>query len=185
MARAWYVVQTYSQHEKKVEGLVLSRLGEDIFKDVVFDVKVPTEKITENKNGVKKVSEKRILPGYILIEMDMSAIGWQDVMGALRRIPGLSGFVGVSHRDQKPVPLSAEEFKSILIQSGEIKNNTSSNIYRNFAKGEVISVIKGSFQGFEGSILEVDNERQIVHVEVQILGRVTPVEVSFTDIEKL
>jgi len=103
MSKAWYVVHTYSGYENKVQKHVRMLVDKGTLKDHVFDVKVPSEEVVEIKDGHKKVSTKKFLPGYIMVEMDLPDPGWKEVCQEIRKIPGVTGFVG-SNRNQKPQP---------------------------------------------------------------------------------
>lgn len=184
MARAWYIVQTYSQFENKVERGIRQLMEEGALGNAVFDIKVPTEKVTETKNGKKVEKEVRIWPGYILVEMDLPAQGWKEVVSPIKRIQGCSGFVGSSGLT-KPMPISNEEVKQILMRSGDIKSDKSILVQANFREGMEVRITGGPFESFTGTIEEVSAEKQKLRVMVGIFGRATPVEVDFHQVEKI
>jgi transcriptional antiterminator NusG len=185
MARAWYILQTYSQFENRVERNIRflmeqgGALGEG-----VFDIKCPTERVVETKNGKKVEKEVKIWPGYILLEMDLPNLGWKDVVSPIKRIQGVSGFVGAVG-NAKPMPISNEEVKQILMRSGDIKSDKSVLIQHNFREGLEVRITEGPFESFTGTIEEVNQVKQKLRIMVGIFGRATAVEVDFHQAEKL
>ncbi len=184
MAKGWYVVHTYSGYENKVQKHVRMLVEKGTLKEFVFDVKVPSEEVVEIKDGKKKVSTKKFLPGYIMVEMDLPDLGWKEVCMEIRKIPGVTGFVG-SHRNQKPQPISQEEARGILQKSGEIKADRALKPKQSFSVGEMVRIIDGPFDSFTGSIEEANAEKGKLRVMVGIFGRSTPVEVDFLQVEKI
>jgi transcriptional antiterminator NusG len=184
MAKGWYVVHTYSGYENKVQKHVRLLVDKGTLKDRVFDVKVPSEEVVEIKDGKKKVSTKKFLPGYIMVEMDLPDLGWKEVCTEIRKIPGVTGFVG-SNRNQKPQPISQEEARSILQKTGEIKADRVIKPRQSFSSGEMVRIVDGPFDSFTGSIEEVNSEKGKLRVMVGIFGRATPVEVDFLQVEKI
>lgn len=186
MARAWYVVHTYSGHEGKVQRHLLKLVGEKAFGDSVSDVKVPSEEVVEIKDGKKKITSKRFLPGYVLVEMDLpdDAMGWKSVCTMIRHVAGVTGFVGTS-REQKPQPISQEEARTILAKTGEIKADKVLKPKQSFSAGESVRIIDGPFESFTGNIEEVNLEKGKLRVLVGIFGRSTPVEVDLLQVEKI
>jgi len=120
MAKGWYVVHTYSGYENKVEKHIRVLIERDVLNGVVSDVKVPSEEVVEMREGKKRVTNRKFLPGYILLEMDLPDDDWKTPCSEIRKIQGVTGFVG-SSRGIKPQPISAEEARSILQKAGEIK----------------------------------------------------------------
>ncbi|WLN25196.1 transcription termination/antitermination protein NusG [Borreliella valaisiana] len=184
MSRAWYVVQTYSQYEKKIEQDIRLLISEGVFGGVVLDVKAPIEKVEEIKNGKKRIRERKIWPGYILIELDLPEVGWKDIVANIIKVQGVISFVGVN-KGQKPIPINDEEVKSVFMLTGEIKANKSIFMLYDFEEGERVRIKVGPFDSFEGLISSIDYERKKLKVAVQIFGRSTPVEVDFQHIEKI
>ena len=184
MAKGWYVVHAYSGHENKVEKQIRLLMALDSLKDSIFDVKVPAEDVVEIKNGKKRVTSKKFLPGYVLVEMDLPDKGWERVCGEIRKIAGVTGFVGAK-RIQKPQALSQEEVRSILQKAGEIKTDRILKPKLTFENGEVIRIIDGPFNSFSGTIEEVNMEKGKLKVMVGIFGRATPVELDFIQVEKV
>lgn len=184
MAKGWYVVHSYSGHENKVEKQIRNLMELSPYKEYIFDVKVPSEEVVEVKEGRKRVSQKKFLPGYVLVEMDLPERNWKEVCSGIRRIAGVTGFVGTT-RVQKPQPISQEEARSILQKAGEIKSDKAIKPKLTFSVGEVVRIIEGPFDSFSGNIEEVDIERGKLRVMVGIFGRSTPVELDFVQVEKI
>jgi transcriptional antiterminator NusG len=184
MAKGWYVLHTYSGHENKVEKFIRKLAEEPPFSDVISDVKVPSEEVVEVKDGKRKVSSKKFLPGYILLEMDLPDVGWKGVCSQIRKIQGVTGFVG-SMGGSKPQPISGDEARMILQKTGEIKADKTIKPRQTFAEGENVRIIEGPFDTFTGTITDVNLEKGKLRVSVGIFGRSTPVEVDFLQVEKI
>ena len=184
MPKAWYVVHAYSGHENKVEKQIRLLMDRGEEGDNIFDVKVPSEEVVEMRDGKKRTTSKKFLPGYVLVEMDLPENGWKAVCGGIRKIQGVTGFVG-TNRNQRPQPISQEEARSILQKAGEIKSEKILKPKLSFAVGEVVRIIDGPFDSFTGNIEEVDVEKGKLRVMVGIFGRATPVELSFIQVEKI
>jgi len=185
MARAWYVLHTYSGYENKVEKTIRKLKEEDSELDAaVLDVKVPAEQVVEVKDGKRKVSTKKFLPGYILVEMDLPDLGWKSICSRIRKIQGVTGFVG-STPNSKPQPISQEEARTILQKSGSIKGDKALKPKESFTVGESVRIIEGPFDSFTGTVEEVNEEKSKLRVTVGIFGRSTPVEVDFLQVEKV
>ena len=154
--------------------------------NVVRDVKVPSEEVDEVKEGKKRTQIKKILPGYILVEMDLpdSEMEWKLPCSKIRKIQGVTGFVGTS-ADRKPQPLSGDEARAILQKSGEIKGERAVRTRQTFAPGEQVKIIDGPFESFVGAIEEVNHEKNKLKVMVGIFGRNTHVEVDLLQVEKV
>lgn len=184
MAKGWYVLHTYSGHENKVEKFIRKLAEESPYDEVVTDVKVPSEEVVEVKDGKRKVSSKKFLPGYILLEMDLPDVGWKSVCSQIRKIQGVTGFVG-SMGGSKPQPISADEARAILQKTGEIKSDKTVKPRQTFSEGETVRIVEGPFDTFTGTITEVNLEKGKLRVSVGIFGRSTPVEVDFLQVEKV
>ena len=171
--RDWYVVHTYSGYENKVKANLERRVESMGMQDKIFRVFVPTEEEIEFKDGKKKITKKKVFPGYVLVEMVMSDDSWYVV----RNTPGVTGFVGSGTR---PLPLEPEEVKAILKQLGfdEARPRVA------FSPGDVVRVISGPFENFDGRIEEVNIERGKLKVIISMFGRETPVELDFEQVEK-
>lgn len=184
MAKGWYVVHTYSGYENKVEKYIRKLMETGTLEGAVSDVKVPSEEVVEVKDGKKKVLNKKFLPGYILVEMDLPDRGWKSICGHIKKIQGVTGFVG-SMSGNKPQPISAEEAKAILQKSGEIRADKLYKPKQSFEIGESVRIIEGPFNTFTGTVEEANFEKGKLKVMVGIFGRSTPVEVDFAQVEKI
>ncbi|MDR3304362.1 MAG: transcription termination/antitermination protein NusG [Treponema sp.] len=185
MAAGWYVLHTYSGYENKIEKMIrmLIEAGE-LERDTVRDIKVPSEDVVEVKDGKKRTTTKKFLPGYLLVEMDLPDLSWKATVSKVKKIEGVTGFLGAP-ADKKPRPLSPEEARSILQKSGEIKGERPVRVRQSFSAGEQVKIIEGPFESFAGVIEEVNPEKNKLKVMVGIFGRNTPVEVDLLQVEKV
>ncbi len=172
----WYVVQAYSGFEKRVQQALQTRIDRSDLKDQFGQVLVPTEDVVELKNGQKRTSERKFFPGYVLVQMTMSDAAWHLV----KSVPRVSGFVGGT--STQPVPISDREAQAILQQVVEGAEHPRPKY--TFAPGEVVRVTDGPFQEFNGTVEDVNFEKSKLRVAVTIFGRSTPVELSFSQVEK-
>lgn len=185
MSTGWYVLHTYSGYENKIEKTIRMMLDSgDLEKDVVRDVKVPSEEVVEVKDGKKRIMTKKFLPGYILIEMDLPELTWKVPCSKIKKIQGVTGFVGTP-ANRKPQPLSGDEARSILQKAGEMKGERVARPRQSFNIGEQVKIVDGPFESFTGTIEEVNPEKNKLKVMVGIFGRATPVEVDLLQVEKL
>jgi len=185
MSRCWYILHTYTGYEGKIERSIRSLIEkQEISSDVVLDVRVPMEEIVEIKDGKKKTRNNKFLPGYIMLEMDLPEIGWKDTCAKLYKIQGVTGFVGNVSRNNRPLPISADEAKNLLQKSGVIKGEKPVHVRQSFNVGDAVKITDGPFASFTGTIKEINLEKEKLSVEVQIFGRPTPVEVTFLQVEK-
>lgn len=174
MDKKWYVVHTYSGYENKVKANLEKRVESMEMQDKIFTVLVPMEEETETKAGKKKTSLKKVFPGYVLVEMLMSDDSWYVV----RNTPGVTGFVGSG---TKPIPLEEGEVKHIMKRMGvEVPK-----IKVDYIAGQQVKVTSGPFAEFAGVIEEINADKQRVKVLVSMFGRDTPVELEFTQVERL
>jgi transcriptional antiterminator NusG len=187
MATGWYVLHTYSGYENKIEKTIrmMTENGE-LDKNVVRDVKVPSEEVVEVKDGKKRTQTKKFLPGYILVEMDLpdAEMEWKAPCAKIKKIQGVTGFVGTP-ADRKPNPLTGDEARTILQKSGEIKGERAVRTRQTFTAGEQVKIIDGPFESFVGTIEEVNQEKNKLKVMVGIFGRNAPVEVDLLQVEKV
>lgn len=174
MSKQWYVVHTYSGYENKVKANLERRIESMNMEDKIFRILVPMEDEVEIKNGKKKISKKKVFPGYVLVEMIMTDDSWYVV----RNTPGVTGFVGTGSR---PIPLNDDEANTIIKQMGIEEPKTKIN----FEQGENIRVASGPFENFIGMIEEIYPDKGKVKVMVSMFGRETPIELDFTQIEKI
>ncbi|XWX03777.1 transcription termination/antitermination protein NusG [Aggregatilineales bacterium SYSU G02658] len=171
--RAWYVVHCYSGYENKVKQSLEQRIGNLGMQDKIFDVIIPTEEEIEVKDGKRKTVEKRVFPGYILVDMIHDEASWFVV----RNTPGVTGFVGF---EKEPTPLSAEEVKRIL----DRMNDDRVQFKVNFKIGDRVRITSGPFNDFRGRVSHIDPDKGKVRVMVDFFGRETPVELDFTEVDK-
>jgi transcriptional antiterminator NusG len=170
----WYVINTYSGHENKVKHNIEHRVATMDKQAKVRQVVVPTEQITELQNGQRVQKEQRTMPGYVLVNMDMSDETWALV----KNTPGVTGFVGT--RD-KPVPLSQPEVDRLLHRETAERPRTRAQ----FSIGESVKVISGPLSDFSGEIAEINEDAAKLKVLVSIFGRETPVEVGYDQVKKI
>lgn len=186
MAKSWYILQVFTGYEKKIDRLLNQMLEKQVLDSkVVTSVKVPVENVeTTDKNGKKKTHEELLLPGYVMLEMDLPAIGWKATCTEIRRIQGVNGFVGTAPTE-RPRPISVEEARNILQQAGEIKGDKSSKAIQNYEVGDKVSIMEGPFANFDATVEDVDAGKNKLKVSVQIFGRVTPVELDVSQVRKI
>ncbi|MBU9763597.1 transcription termination/antitermination protein NusG [Mycobacterium sp. TNTM28] len=191
----WYVIHSYAGYENKVKANLETRVQNLDVGDYIFQVEVPTEEVTEIKNGQRKQVNRKVLPGYILVRMELNDESW----GAVRNTPGVTGFVGATSR---PSPLSLNDVVKFLLPQGAAKKPAKSSaaaaagasteatlerpeILVDFEVGESVTVMDGPFATLPASISEVNAEQQKLKVLVSIFGRETPVELTFNQVSKI
>ncbi len=185
MAKGWYVVHTYSGYEQKIERIINKMRETDTdFALVCTDVKVPFETVVEVKDGVRRDVKRKILPGYILVELDLPDHSWKTWCSQIKRIQGVTGFV-TPNDSVKPQPLNAGEVKSLFQKTGDLPAEKVFKPKQSFSIGEQVRIIEGPFDSFTGVIEEVNLEKARMRVSVGIFGRSTPVEVDFLQVEKI
>jgi transcriptional antiterminator NusG len=187
MATGWYVLHIYSGYENRIEKQIRNMIETgELDKEVVRDIKIPTEEIVEVKDGKKRTLTKKFLPGYIMVEMDLpdADMGWKIPCSKIKKIDGVSGFVG-AQAGRKPQPLNGDEARAILQKSGEIKGERQTRTRQSFSAGEQVKIIDGPFESFVGTIDEVYPEKNKLKVMVGIFGRNAPVEVDIMQVEKV
>ncbi len=195
-AGEWYVIHSYAGYENKVKANLETRVQNLDVGDYIFQVEVPTEEVTEIKNGQRKQVNRKVLPGYILVRMDLNDESW----GAVRNTPGVTGFVGAT---SKPSALSLDDVVKFLLPLGAAKKPAKATaaaaasgadseatlarpeILVDFEVGESVTVMDGPFATLPASISEVNAEQQKLKVLVSIFGRETPVELTFTQVSKI
>ena len=172
--RQWYAIHTYSGYEEKVAESINQRVESVDMADKIIGVMVPKEKKIEIKNGKRKVVEKKIFQGYVLVDMKMTEDAWYIV----RNTPGVTGFVGTG---TDPTPVSDDEIKKIKKRMGveDPKHNID------FAIGEVVNITDGPFKGFDGAVSEIDAQKGKLKVMVSMFGRETPVELDALQVKKV
>lgn len=177
MDKQWYVVNTYSGHENKVKEKLEMRAESMGMQDYIYRVVVPMEKVKETKNGVEKEREKKMFPGYILVEMVMSDEAWYIV----RNTPGVTGFIGSSGKGAKPTPLQPYEVDKILNSMGISRMDVDKDL----ASGTKVNITDGPFKGMLGKIDSIDLENNKVNLIVDLFGQETSVEVEMSQIQKI
>lgn len=172
--RAWYAISTYGGYEDKVADSIRQRINSIEFADKIFDAIVPKEKQIEIKNGKRKVVDKKIFQGYVLVEMKLSDETWYII----RNTPGVTGFIG---NGTQPTPVSEKEITKIKKRMGVEDPKYSVN----YEIGEVVSINDGPFKGFDGTVSEIDGQKGKLKVMVSMFGRETPVELDALQVSKL
>lgn len=176
MAKKWYVLHTYSGYENKVKTNLEHRVESMHLESNVFDIQIPTEEVTEIKEGGRRVtSDKKVFPGYVLVRMELDDRSWSVV----RNTPGVTGFVGAQG---SPVPLSREEYNKIMKRTSQDAPKKTST---DFVPGQTVKVVAGPLADFDGVISDVNPEGGKVKVMVSIFGRETPVELSFDQVARI
>ncbi|WP_061960987.1 transcription termination/antitermination protein NusG [Demequina flava] len=183
----WYVIHSYSGHEKRVKQSIEHRRESLHQEDTIFQVEVPMEEVSEIKNGQRKLITRVRMPGYVLVRMDLTDESW----GTVRNTPGVTGFVGHAHQ---PVPLTPDEVYSMMatpeaeadLAEDDAQSGTAKpKIEVDFEVGESITVVDGPFATLPGTISEISAESQKLQVLVSIFGRETPVELAFNQVTKI
>ena len=170
MAEAnWYVVHTYSGYENKVKANIEKTIENRGLQEEILEVRVPMEDVVEVKNGTKKVSQKKLFPGYVMINMVMNDDTWYVV----RNTRGVTGFVGPG---SKPVPLTEAEMKPLGIKKDEVSVD--------FAEGDMVVVLSGAWKDTVGAVQKMDRQKGTVTLNLELFGRETPVEISFEEVRK-
>jgi len=172
----WYIVHTYSNFEKKVAEEIKRQAKIQELEELVEDVVVPTEEVVEVRRGQKVNSERKFLPGYVLLRAKLT----DEVYHLVKNVAKVTGFLG---QNNKPMPLRQSEVDRILNQAHESQEHPKSTI--TFEIGEQVKVADGPFTSFTGTVEEVDEDRSRLKVAVSIFGRATPVELEFTQVEKM
>jgi transcription termination/antitermination protein NusG len=174
--RAWYAIHTYSGYENKVKSHLEARIASMDMRNKIFRIIVPMEEEVEIKQGQRRTVQRKVFPGYVLVEMIMSDEAWYVV----RNTPGVTSFVGSG---TKPVPLHESEIRTILKQAAKETEKPKAKI--SFSKGQSVRVIDGPFTEFIGTVSDINMDRNKVTVLVSFFGRETPVVLDFLQIEKI
>jgi transcriptional antiterminator NusG len=176
MAMHWYVVHTYSQFEKSVQRALTERILREGMQDKFGQILVPVEEVVELKSGQKSITERKFFPGYVLVEMEMTDESWHLV----KSTPKVTGFLGGSA--MKPTPISEKEVQNIMRQMQAGVEKPRPKVL--FEVGELVRVKEGPFTDFNGSVEDVNYDKNKIRVAVTIFGRSTPVELDFGQVEK-
>ena len=171
----WYIIHAYSGFERKVRESLESRIQAFGLQNRIGRIMIPTEPVTELRNGKKYTIERVFLPGYVLVEMELD----NDLWHVIKNTPRVTGFLGTG---DKPVALSEAEVSSILFRSESAKDKPSMKV--KFEKGEQVRINEGPFAHFNGTVDDVNEDRQTLKVMVSIFGRSTPVEIEFAKVDK-
>ena len=166
----WYVVHTYSGYENKVKANIEKTIENRHLEEQILEVRVPMQEVVEVKNGAKKQVQKKLFPGYVLLNMIMNDDTWYVV----RNTRGVTGFVGPG---SKPVPLTEEEMRPLGIQEAELQID--------FKEGDTVMITGGVWKDTVGVVQSMNDSKQIVTINVELFGRETPVEIGFTEVKKL
>ena len=166
----WYVVHTYSGYENKVKANIDKTIENRHLEEQILEVRVPMQEVVEIKNGTQKVSQKKMFPGYVMLHMIMNDDTWYVV----RNTRGVTGFVGPG---SKPVPLTEAEIDALGIMNAEVVSN--------YEVGETIVVASGAWKDTVGMVKEVNPQKQTLTINVELFGRETPVEISFSEVKKM
>ena len=180
MAKKWYVLQTYSGHENKVKLNIEKYVEQNHLEDLISQVKIPMMDVAEMKNGKKKVSKKKIMPGYILVEMDMN----DDLQFKIQSLPSVASFV-IGSKDKGPEPLSMEEVNNMFAEAGDLESEEPSMPKLLFKVGETLKIVDGPFANFNGVVDEIYPDKGRLRVKVEIFGRSTPVELDYLQVSKI
>ncbi len=172
----WYIIHAYSGFERKVRESLESRIQAFGLQNRIGRIMIPTEPVTELRNGKKYTIERVFLPGYVLVEMELD----NDLWHVIKNTPRVTGFLGTG---DKPVALSEAEVSSILFRSESAKDKPAMKV--KFEKGEQVRINEGPFANFNGTVDDVNEDRQTLKVMVSIFGRSTPVEIEFAKVDKM
>lgn len=176
MAKRWYVVHAYSGYEKKVAAALKERVALHNMQEYFGEILVPTEEVVEMRGGQKRKSERKFFPGYVLVQMELNDAAWHLV----KETPRVMGFIG--GKADKPAPITEKEAQAILQRVDDSADKPKPKTL--FEPGEMVRVIDGPFNDFNGVVEEVNYEKNKLRVAVLIFGRSTPVELEFSQVEK-
>ncbi|MBJ7621506.1 transcription termination/antitermination protein NusG [Weissella confusa] len=176
--KQWYVLHTYAGYENKVKANLESRIETMGMTDYIFRVIVPEQEVEVEKDGETKIIKENDFPGYALVEMIMTDEAWYVV----RNTPGVTGFLGSHGGGSKPVSLLPDEVDDMLQRMNIVERKVTE---LNVEVGETVKIVAGSFAGMQGEVTAIDNDKQEVTVLVDFLGRKTPTEISFNDVQPL
>ncbi|MEW6765664.1 MAG: transcription termination/antitermination protein NusG [Pseudomonadota bacterium] len=177
MTMRWYVVQAFSQYENAVKRALEDRIQREGMQDRFGEILVPSEEVVEMRDGVRRKSERKFFPGYVLVQIDMNDDAWHLV----RSVPRVLGFIGGT--PERPAPISDKEADAILDRMKEGAEKPRPKVL--FEVGEMVRICEGPFNDFNGVVEEVDYEKSRLRVAVSIFGRSTPVELEFDQVEKV
>ncbi|MCF0106815.1 MAG: transcription termination/antitermination factor NusG [Holdemanella sp.] len=177
LKKEWYVVNTYAGQENRVKENLLRRISTMGLEDTLFQVVVAEEKEIEYKNGKPVEKVRNLFSGYLLVQMIMTDEAWYVV----RNTPGVTGFIGSSGKGAKPFPVPQEEVDGVLRRIGK----QDMNIQVDFEKGDTVEILHGAFEGYSGTVEEMDEEKKEATVLLILFGRETPTEIPYVDLKKV
>ena len=175
MAHQWYSIQTYAGSERSVKAAIENIIEENKLEEAIAEIIVPTEDVIEVKNGKKKISERSLYSGYVFINVDLTT----EIQHMIQSIPRVSGFIGEANH---PTPLSENDINTIL---DRVQNRAAPKPKVFFDTGEMVRIIDGPFANFTGTVDEYDLEHGTLKLNVSIFGRATPVDIAYTQVEKI
>lgn len=184
MAKQWYALRVVSGQENKISQLIQVMVQNDEL-TTVGETYIPMQTAVRTRGNKQYAQKQRVIPGYILIEIDMPATGWRDIVTALRGLDGVIGFASVTSSNEKPKPLTEEDARMMLSYGREGVSGVSVRAHQRFSKGEVVNIKDGNFKSFSGTVEEVDAGRSILKVIVEIFGRNMPIELEYNQVEKV
>jgi transcriptional antiterminator NusG len=176
----WYVVHSYAGYENKVKTNLESRITSLDMEDFIYQIEVPTQEITEVKNGKRQQVQSKVFPGYLLVRMELTPESWS----AVRNTPGVTGFVGATQRADRPSPLTLNEVIKILAPTVTKETKPQVKVV-DFEVGDSVTVTEGAFATLPATISEINPDAQKLKVLVSIFGRETPVELNFNQVSKI
>ena len=175
MSAKWYAIQTYAGSERSVKAAIETMAEQLGIQDKIEEIVVPTEDVIEVKNGKKKITERSLYPGYVFAKMDLDTDLWHKIQS----LPRVSRFIGES---KKPTPLSEKDVQNIL---DKVRNRAAPKPKISFEPGEMVRIVEGPFANFTGMVEEYDLEHGKLKLNVSIFGRSTPVEILYSQVEKI
>ncbi len=176
----WYVLQVYSGYEKQILEAIEEIVKKKGLESKIKEIFVPTQDVLQVRYGKKSSVKKRLITGYMFINMDLD----DNLLHVIKNIPRVSGFIGSTDKDGFPFPVSQAEIDKMVSYADSQNSNMANNVM-NFDIGEEISIIHGPFASFKGTIEEIDEEKAKIKVAVSIFGRMTPVELEYIQVEKI
>ncbi len=185
MIKKWYALRVASGQENKISQLIKVKSSNGEFTDPIGETYIPTHNVIVTRKGKRYTQKKRLIPGYILVEIEMPETEWRDIVFELRSIDGVIGFASVTGAKQRPQALTEEEVRNMLQYGRESATVVAARTGQQFSKGDKVSIQSGPFNSFVGIVEEVDTKRAHLVVSVEIFGRATPIEIEFNQVEKV
>lgn len=183
--KKWYALRVVSGQENRVSKMIQSMVEDNLFSVEVGEFHIPTELVVSSRKGKQYTQKRRVVPGYALVELDMPQVGWKSAVSEIRSVDGVIGFASSSTLADRPRALSEEEAKDMLRFGKEGIAGKPVRKRQIFDKNETINILDGPFVGFSGKIEEADEQKGILRVMVEIFGRVTPIDLSYDQVEKI